>query len=435
MTSSTKKKHRNGRKSRSAKKKSTANARSSPKAKTTEPVDLEQQASAGQPSAPDAIQLTELAEDAGTVRSRVDELLVLARETKREKPAEKPVAPYISPAKRLRRAKRKTWRRQGFIEVSPGKPPLRHRILPRTVIGVSFALLTMSVGIAFSGAAFYAYYDNRLAQNEEDVSRFVEGFDQQFTDATGAIDDLRVEAIEDIRTELKPIGTVVTEAQGVTQLPAQVGPSVWALETRDQEGASVIGSAFAVLDHDEGTAFMTSYSVVEAAAVVPGPQITLVKGDQRMEAQLWSWDIERDLAIVMVPQRIPTLPLATAEEQAASVGAGVFAMGGVGGQGSTASPGTLLDGSKDGLQHTATVGSLYRGGPVINGDGKVLGLATLDFQPLGVDPGDVHMAPSAGSFCRQILRCAETVETVTVELAPNQSATAESQPGEGPSGT
>jgi S1-C subfamily serine protease len=284
---------------------------------------------------------------------------------------------------------------------------LRHRILPRTVIGISFMLTSLGVGAAFSGAAFYAYYDNRLAQNEQAVALFVDGFDQQFSDAAKALDDLRIEAVEDIRTELAPLGDSVTDSRGVVGLPPTAGGSVWLLETMDEAGEPVAGSAFAVAPHENGTVFLTSYALVMASTTAPSPVIELVKGTERLPAQLWSWDVERDLAVLVVAADVPNLPLADEPQQAAAVGQRVFAMAGVGGQGSTAAPGVLLDRSERGLQHTAPVGFLYRGGPLLSADGRVLGVASLNYRPYGFDPGAVAQAPGVADLCQAVLTCAD----------------------------
>ena len=332
------------------------------------------------------------------------------------------VAPYVPPKKRLGR-----WRqmrdlgRRGYIPLSPGRRKLRHRILPRTVIGISTMLLMLGVGSAFSGAAFYAYYDNRLADNEQAVSRFVEGFDQQFTDATGAIDQLRVDSITEIRDELKPLGDYVADADGVINLPETAGPSVWLLETRDEQGEIATGSAFAVVEHNGGTALVTSYALVVAATTDPSPGIDLMKGNERLPAQLWSWDPERDIALVVVNRQIPTLEFASDAGQLDSLGSRVFALSGVGGNGATASPGVLLDHSLVGLQHTAPIGTLFRGGPLLNGDGKVLGVASDHYRPFGIDPGDVRQAPDVRAICVVVLACSETTEEVVVEVTATET--------------
>lgn len=323
------------------------------------------------------------------------------------------VAPFVTPRSRLGRLRlRRTLRRRGFVPLSPGRPRIHHRILPRTVIGISFMLLSFGVGAAFSGAAFYAYYDNRLAENEATVSRFVQTFDTQFADASGALDDLRTDAIDDIRAELVPLQGIVADSTAVVILPERLGPSIWALETRDDDGRIRVGSAFAVAAHQGGTAFVTSYSLVDSSTILPGPGIDLVKDDVRLTAELWAWDAERDLAVVVVEEPIPALEMADAEAQTATVGHGVFAMGGVGGRGATASPGVLLDHSLVGIQHTAAVGTLFVGGPVVDGRGRVIGVATADYRPYGVDHGGVAIAPDVAGMCSELLSCDERLTTV-----------------------
>ncbi|MEL6982362.1 MAG: serine protease [Actinomycetota bacterium] len=327
------------------------------------------------------------------------------------------VAPWVPPKGRLgRRLRAREWSRRGFVPLSPGRQKLRHRILPRTVIGIAFMLMATGIGAAFSGAAFYAYYDNRLAENERTVARFVEGFDQQFTDAAGSLDEMRVEAVSTIRGELEPLGDYVADAGGVVGLPVTAGPSVWLVETRDEDGRVVTGSAFAVVGHRGGTALITSYDVIRAATVAPGPAVELLKGDQRITAEVWSWDAPNDLALLVVDAEIPTLDLAGDQAQVGAIGQRVFALSGFGGQGASAAPGVLIDQSSVGLQHTAPVGTLYTGGPLLDGDGRVLGMASAGYSPLGVDPGVVPQAPDVAAICAELLRCAEVDETVTAEV-------------------
>ena len=339
------------------------------------------------------------------------------------------VAPFVPPARRMSRRRRvREWNRRGFVALSPGRQKLRHRILPRTVIGISFMLMAFGIGAAFAGAAFYAYYDDRLAENERAVAHFVEGFDQQFTDAAGLLEEMRVGAIGDIRRELTPLDEYVADADGVISLPATAGPSVWLLETRDQRGEVVNGSAFAVVGHEGGTALVTSYTLISASTTAPSPPLDLLKGDERIPAQLWSWDVERDLALVIVEREIPTLALAGDSDQVESVGARVFALSGFGGQGATASPGVLLDHSPVGLQHTAPVGTLFRGGPLLTGEGKVVGVASNDYRPFGLDSGDVRQAPDTRGLCQRLLACAEFGR----DLGIDSSAEGSSSRSDGP---
>ncbi len=311
------------------------------------------------------------------------------------------------------------WSRVGFVQLSPGKQKLRHRILPRTVIGIAGLLMATGIGAAFSGAAFYAYYNNRLGENERTVARFIEGFDQQFTDAAGALDEMRTEAVSTIRTEMEPLDSYVADAQGIVGLPATAGPSVWLVETRDEAGAVTHGSAFAIVGHNGGTALITSHAVVQSSTTQPGPVIELLKGGQRIPATLWAWDAQTDLALLVVDQELPVLTMANETTQVRSVGGPVFVMSGFGGQGATASPGHLIDHSQIGLQHTASVGTLYSGGPLVDSEGNVLGMASNSYQPLGISPGDVPQAPDVAAICSTVLRCSEDDLTLSPEVADN----------------
>lgn len=347
------------------------------------------------------------------------------------------VAPFVAPASRRgRRSARRRLERRGFVPVSPGRTKLRHRILPRTAIGICTLLLAFGTGVGFSGAAFYAYYDRRLAENEETVSRFVDGFDRQFTDAVGTMDEMRVQAVGDIRKELQPLGGLAADANGVATLPTAAGPSVWQLETKDEAGHVMTGSAFAVAPHDNGTALVTSYTLVKASTTTPGPDIELVKRGQRIPAKLWTWDAEHDLALVVVDLAIPALSLASEADQVSAVGARLFAVGGVGGQGAAASPGVLLDHSQSGLQHTVPVGTFYQGGPLLNGAGRVIGMASLGYHPYGVDPGQVLQAPDVTALCARVVSCAQSGASLAVDATVGQSQTpspnaAGTTPGDG----
>ena len=324
------------------------------------------------------------------------------------------IAPMVKPPGRFARMRAaRRWSRRGFVPRGPRQEKRRHRILPRTVIGISGMLMALGIGAAFAGAAFYAYYDDRLAENEREVARFVDGFDQQFTDASSAIDQLRVQSVEEIRGELAPLGEFVTEQNGVIELPALAGPSVWTISTLDEAGRPISGSAFAVTGHEGGTALVTSYSLVRASTGAPGPEITLIKNGERVEATLWSWDPSRDLALVVTPAEIPTLDLAVGTDQIDALGARVFAMSGIGGQGATASPGVLIDQSDVGVQHTAAIGEAFLGGPLLDGSGLVIGVTTLDYEPFGIENGQVSFAPDVSGICARVLRCADgTVPTV-----------------------
>lgn len=326
------------------------------------------------------------------------------------------VAPALRPPSRFQQWRmRRSWAPRGFVPMSPGREKRRHRILPRTVIGTSFMLLSFASGIGFAGAAFYAYYDDRLAQSEQQTAAFIEGFHGQFDDASSALEQMRNDAIAEVRAELGPMAEFASDARGVIELPGMVGESVWVLESLDDAGRPVIGSAFAAAGHDGGTAFLTSYSLVRASTTEPRPSIWLLKGDQRVEATLWSWDPTHDLALITTTVPVTPMTLADPAVHAQSLGGRGFVMAGVGGQGATASPGVIVDRAERLIQHTAPVGTFFVGGPLVDGEGVVLGVGSLSYRPLGVDSGVVAQSPDIAAICAKVLNC----DDITTGRAPS----------------
>ena len=171
---------------------------------------------------------------------------------------------------------------------------------------------------------------------------------------------------------------------------------------------------------------VTSYGLIAASTIEPAPGIDLIKDSERLPAQLWAWDVERDLAVLVVDREIPVLEFATEQGQLESVGSRLFALSGMGGGGSTASPGVLLDRSQIGIQHTVPVGTLFAGGPLLNGAGKVVGVASTNYRPLGIDPGDVAQAPDVRSMCAVILECSQVRERVVIDVSADDSDAPES---------
>jgi len=321
------------------------------------------------------------------------------------------VAPFVEPPSRFARWRSlQGWRRQGFVPLSPGREKRRHRILPRTVIGICTMLMSVGIGAGLAGAGFYAYYDDRLAENEAQVAGFVETFDTQFADAALAIAGQRDAALDDVRAELLPLEAYVADANGVATLPDVAGPSIWSIRSLDDNGSATSGSAFAVVDHVGGTGLITQLDVVRASMVTPAPPIELIKGDRVIQATLWTWDEVNGLALVVTDEVLPLLDVADPEEADLLLGRSVFAMSGFGARGATASPGLMLDRSVQGLQHTAALGPVFNGGPVVDGFGQVLGMTTSEVAP---EFGDINVAVDASVFCQRVLRCVNGVESGT----------------------
>src|SRR5687768_15275864 len=251
-------------------------------------------------------------------------------------------------------------------------PPWKERLVPKTILGMVMLILATSIGAAFSGAVLYAYYDYRLSQNEKRIGSFVEDFDGRFKTALDTIAAEREAAKNEVRKELEPIKKIRAEGETLEALVKKVQPSIWFVSTLDEAGQPSVGSAFVVASDGEQALMLTSYNTVRAATRAPGPPVKVRKGDEELGATLFTWQEEKDLALLIVKKGgIPKLPFA-GREPVLKTGERIFAVSGLGASGGAIAQGFVADVSSAGIQHDAAIGSAFQGGPLLNDKGEVL---------------------------------------------------------------
>jgi len=286
-------------------------------------------------------------------------------------------------------------------------PPWRERLVPKTVVGMSMLILATAVGAAFSGTVLYAYYDYRLGQNEKRIQSFTNGFDQRFKNATDTIAAEREAAKEEVRKELEPIKKIRAEGETLDALVKKTQASIWFVTTLDEAGQPSVGSAFVVASDKEQTLMVTSHKTVRAASRSPGPPVKVRKGDQEMQATLHTWHEDKDLALLIVRRGgIPKLPFAPDSDKL-KTGERIFALSGLGAAGAAISQGFVADVSSVGIQHDASIGAAFQGGPLLNDKGEVVAVASRAFAPLGFTTDAVFFGVPIGATCEKVLKCPE----------------------------
>ena len=284
-------------------------------------------------------------------------------------------------------------------------PPWRERLVPKTILGMCMLILATSMGAAFSGAVMYAYYDYRLSQNENRIESFTTGFDERFKTATETIAAEREAAKAEVRKELEPIKKIRAEGETLEALIKKASPSVWFVNTLDEAGQPSVGSAFVVASDGEQSLMVTSFAVVRAATRQPGPVINIRKGDEQIKATLWTWQEEKDLALLVVSKaNLPKLEFAP-KDPPLKIGERVFSMSGLGASGGAVSQGFVADVSSAGIQHDAAVGSAFQGGPLLNDKGEVLAVSSRAYAPLGFRTDSVFFGVPIRAACEKVLKC------------------------------
>lgn len=284
-------------------------------------------------------------------------------------------------------------------------PPWRERLVPKTVLGISMLILAVAIGSAFSGTVLYAYYDYRLSANEDRIQSFTGNFDQRFQTALDTIAAEKESAKNEVKAELEPLKKVAAEGDTLEALVKKVQPSVWFVSTLDEAGQPSVGSAFVVASDNDQTLMLASFNTVRAATRTPGPPIKIRKGDQELPATLWTWQEDKDLALLIVKKGgLPKLDFAD-KDPVLKTGERVFAASGLGAAGGAVSQGFVADVSSAGIQHDAAIGPAFQGGPLLNSDGKVLAVSSRAYAPLGFSTDAVFFGVPIRTACDKVLKC------------------------------
>src|SRR5947207_4475905 len=266
----------------------------------------------------------------------------------------------------------------------------RERLLPKSVLGMTMLLLMASLGAAFSGTVLYAYYEYRLNKNEQRVTNFINRFDKQFKGALNAIDTEREDAKAQIKRQLEPLQKVAAEGATLDNLVKKVGPSLWFVHTLDEAGQPSVGSAFVVASDSNQTLLLTSFTTVRAASHQPGPQVFARHGDDDEKVQLWTWQDDHDLALLILSK--PNQPRMDWAGDNPKTGDRVFAASGLGAAGGSITQGLVADVSAAGVLSDTQVGPEFQGGPLINSKGEVLAVASRSYAPLGFASDGVYFS-------------------------------------------
>ena len=293
-----------------------------------------------------------------------------------------------------RAAKRKKVPRRSRV------PFWRGRVLPKSVLGISMLILAFGLGAAVSGTALYMNYQYKKDRSDA----LVRTFDARAARARETLKADATNARAQIQTDLAPLRKLAATGETLETLLNKSQPSIWAVRTYDEAGQAVIGTAFVVASDSEKSFLVTSFNVVRAATVKPGPDILLRKGDEELKATLWTWQEDRDLALLILDK--PSLPrLEWAAPTDTKLGTQVFALSGLGTAGGAITQGFVADVSTSGIQHTAPTGTSFQGGPIMNDRGKVVAVASRVYAPLGFTSDGVWFAPPISAACQKILKC------------------------------
>ncbi len=132
----------------------------------------------------------------------------------------------------------------------------------------------------------------------------------------------------------------------------------------------------------------------------PGAEIIVRNGGTQANAVLWTWQEDRDLALLVVPRVSPPLPWA-GDNHVSKAGDKIF----VAADDTSLAQGKITSVSSTGIEHDVVIDGLRQGGPLVNDRGEVLGMASAAYNPGGVGTDRIFIAVPIRDACQQVLSC------------------------------
>ncbi|MEA2590840.1 MAG: putative serine protease PepD [Actinomycetota bacterium] len=285
-------------------------------------------------------------------------------------------------------------------------------VLPRTVVGLALWVLIFAIGAGASGVVFFIAYERRLTGLESRITSVQSDFEQRLADAVAQLQQA------DRANAVTGTGAAGPVAQA-NRLIATVGPSLVTVQGTDAAGARTSGSGFVMNSTANQSWLITNYHLVAgsiaAAQGVPAPvtptdvappvagltpRVTVHLGGSDRTGTVYSWDAPHDLALVVVGiGKVPALAFSSAVP---SEGLPVWAVGVADGPvGAAASKGRLIGPMPESYATDAVFGPRASGGPLVDTEGKVVGVLTAT--------ATVTPAPPTGTAVPVRLACIEVV--------------------------
>ena len=170
------------------------------------------------------------------------------------------------------------------------------------------------------------------------------------------------------------------------------------------EAGDALGSAWVAHADAGGSDLVTNYHIVAEAWKSGRASVDVRRGDSTLHGTVVRVDVDDDLAVLHVTQRLPALGTA---RQRPAVGTTVMAVGSPLGLGGTISVGVVsgyrsLEGS-DYLQFSAPISPGNSGGPVVDGQGRVVAVASAKLVGQGVEA--LSLGIPVQVVCASLVRC------------------------------
>lgn len=206
-------------------------------------------------------------------------------------------------------------------------------------------------------------------------------------------------ANQELRQRVASLETRINAQPDWTAIVKRVEPSVLTVET-----SAGLGSAWVARADARGSDLVTNFHVIADAWNAGDTTVDVKQGDLTIRGVITKVDRNNDLAVIHVWQRFVALATAAFRPE---LGSTVMAVGSPLGLSGSVSIGVVsgyrsLDGS-DWLQFSAPISPGNSGGPVVDGQGRVVAVAAAKFEGTGVEA--LSLAIPVQTVCTMLVTC------------------------------
>lgn len=215
------------------------------------------------------------------------------------------------------------------------------------------------------------------------------------------------ESLSTTQTQLNDLGLDVTELDAglqdqqtrtidVAGVSKQVMPSVVTVTCGYSSGS---GFVIASTDAPSGfpTTVVTNHHVIADCADDPEVEVVIRQGEKTTAARLDRWDEDNDLALIYASEEFPFLSVGETPQ----VGEPVVAVGSPYGIDGTVTDGTITNVQDGYVTHSAALAPGNSGGPLVDREGKVVGVNAAKVE----DSEGQNIAVRMRAACQKLIEC------------------------------
>lgn len=262
-------------------------------------------------------------------------------------------------------------------------------------------LISGLLGASLAGALAVLYYAQEVTQLREQTAGSRAQLDEAVADAEEAVEegvgtiDERVAIARDLTDVDLPLDSVTDTG-------------IYAVAVRHADGSIAVGSGFPVLSTDEETAVLTAFELVVDSTGRSADTAEVFISDETVTGRIHDVDEARSVAVIALAGGTLPVPEWRPSDESLELGDPVWLAGVAGPDTGSLVEGRVSGVSGEALVTTVPVNRFLAGGPLLDRDGRVVGVAATDYQPFGPSEGAVTYSLPIRQVCESVVQCTAT---------------------------